>query len=67
MPAFLLQMLLVAERHSVTSPVAFFQIMQAALLEYQVSFLLDAKEQSFKNLEMSEDMLCRLLSKSYFT
>jgi hypothetical protein len=66
-PAFLRQMRLVAERHSVTGPAAFFQIVQAALSEYQISLLLYAKEQRFKDREMSEDMLCRLLSEGCFT
>ena len=60
-------MRLLVEWHSATGPVALFQILQAALLEYQISLLLDAKEQCFKNREMSEDMLCHLLSESCFT
>ena len=60
-------MRLVAERHSVTSPAAFFQIVQAALSEYQISLLLYAKEQCFQDQEMSEDMLCSLLSEGCFT
>ena len=67
MPAFLCQMRLVVERHSVTGPEAFFQIVQAVLLEYQISLLLHTKEQCFKDLEMSEDMLCSLLSEGCFT
>ena len=55
-------MRLVVERHSVTGPAAFFQIVQAALSEYQISLLLSAKEQRFKDQDMSEDMLCSLLS-----
>ena len=55
------------EWHSATGPVALFQILQAALLEYQISLLLHAKEQCFKTQEMSEEMLCCLLSEGCFT
>ena len=41
--------------------------MQAVLLEYQISLLLNAKEQCFTTQEISEEMLRLLLSEGCFT
>ena len=60
-------MRLLAELHSATGSAALFQIVQAVLSEYQISLLLNVKEQHFKTQEMSEEMLCLLLSKGCFT
>ena len=65
--SFLRQMWVLAERHSAICSSALFQIVQAELSEYQISLLLNAKEQRLKTQEMSEEMLRRLLSEGCFT